>query len=401
MLFQIEWLAYHYHVLPLRRLIVFADPHSRTSPEPILNRWRDRINITLWHEKDVYPNGIPPPPNPKKKTTKLGEHRARQRRFIRNCLQTLHMEGRAWVVLTDTDEYTMTNPRILDPMDPLSPMNYTGKQFDLPSQLDSGSVMKILKMQDVQIPQTGQHVYNNPCITMARKNFGTKAAQNDDVTIVGYQAYNFQTIHWRYYDKTFKPGKALVNLKELRFEDISSHPSVHRPIVDHDICKGKLTVPEHQSVFVTHHYPGNLEQMLFRVYDARGDATNATAYRIERFNQYKKFSDLYESETIQLWLNGFVDAVGLDEAKRLLEFIGLPKEAAYLDVETNNGAEMTVSEIVDDDGGSETKPSMASRNDPDSFSGCLQIMDDNHFLIEVSHSKLLIFLIVVIIAPYL
>ena len=61
--FLIEWLAYHYHVMPLRRLIVLVDPNSKTTPEPILNRWRDRMDITIWFEKDIFPRGIPPPNN--------------------------------------------------------------------------------------------------------------------------------------------------------------------------------------------------------------------------------------------------------------------------------------------------------------------------------------------------
>mmetsp|Transcript_38845 Transcript_38845/g.94042 ORF Transcript_38845/g.94042 Transcript_38845/m.94042 type:complete len:82 (+) Transcript_38845:465-710(+) len=37
--YLIEWLAYHYQVMPLRRLIVLSDPKSRTTPLPILERW--------------------------------------------------------------------------------------------------------------------------------------------------------------------------------------------------------------------------------------------------------------------------------------------------------------------------------------------------------------------------
>jgi len=43
-----EWLAYHYEVLPLRRLIVAVDPFSKTNPDKILDAYRDiGMNITV------------------------------------------------------------------------------------------------------------------------------------------------------------------------------------------------------------------------------------------------------------------------------------------------------------------------------------------------------------------
>lgn len=82
----------------MRRLIVLVDPFSRTTPEPILDRWKDWIDVTVWHEKDVFPNGIPTPRSKSKNATKLGQHRTRQRTFISKCLQTLHQEKRGWAV---------------------------------------------------------------------------------------------------------------------------------------------------------------------------------------------------------------------------------------------------------------------------------------------------------------
>jgi hypothetical protein len=44
-----EWLAYHYRVMPLRHSIVAVDPHSVTSPEPILDKFRELgMDITVW-----------------------------------------------------------------------------------------------------------------------------------------------------------------------------------------------------------------------------------------------------------------------------------------------------------------------------------------------------------------
>lgn len=40
----IEWLAYHYHTLPLRYLVIAVDPRSQTQPDKILQRWNATTN---------------------------------------------------------------------------------------------------------------------------------------------------------------------------------------------------------------------------------------------------------------------------------------------------------------------------------------------------------------------
>lgn len=56
-----EWIAYHYHILPLRHLIVAVDPGSRVSPSEILGRWADDglnmgLNVKIWDEDDYLPS---------------------------------------------------------------------------------------------------------------------------------------------------------------------------------------------------------------------------------------------------------------------------------------------------------------------------------------------------------
>ena len=65
--FLVEWLAYNWFALPLRHLIVMVDPMSRTSPVPILDRWKtgsyfDTLQVVNW----TYPGAITKPrPNMK------------------------------------------------------------------------------------------------------------------------------------------------------------------------------------------------------------------------------------------------------------------------------------------------------------------------------------------------
>jgi len=431
--FLIEWLAYHYHVMPLRRLIVLVDPHSKTTPAPILDRWRDRIDITLWDEKVIFPNGVPPPPDKKKKPTRLGQHRTRQRQLTRRCVQKFHEEGRQWVVSTDTDEYTMINNK-----EPQGNHFFVGESSEIPSQREPGSVLKLLQNpKNITIPHTGQHLYDNPCITMSRKvrlsfhqqshyflsrlllqscyhwflaaeifffncfqTFGTKS-KGTPKEVPGFHSADFQTLNWRYYADEGLPGKVLMNLKLVRFKDIPHYPSIHRPLAN-DLCQGKLWLKEGKSPFVANHYPGNLKQMMFRTHDARGNYTNATAYWVERFESHKKKAKHLEPETIQQWLPGFVESVGEAEANRLLEYVGQPELAA-------TGAEISSSEreletpplsmagsggTKKQDGTSDKSEFLSKRNrwledptlfstnstvpidDPNSFAACLYASDD-------------------------
>ena len=53
-----EWLAYHYHILPLRSLIIAIDPSSRLSPDTILKRWTNTelgLDIQVWNDIDYLP----------------------------------------------------------------------------------------------------------------------------------------------------------------------------------------------------------------------------------------------------------------------------------------------------------------------------------------------------------
>jgi hypothetical protein len=50
-----EWMAYHYHVLPLRYMIVVVDPRSKTSPSSIFNEWRRKgVYIEEWTDRDFW-----------------------------------------------------------------------------------------------------------------------------------------------------------------------------------------------------------------------------------------------------------------------------------------------------------------------------------------------------------
>lgn len=80
----VEWMAYHYHVLPLRYLVVAVDPRSQTSPTKVLNRWRRMgVFIEEWDDfkfmkKDIAKNKIG---DDEELQVKRDRHRMRQKKL--------------------------------------------------------------------------------------------------------------------------------------------------------------------------------------------------------------------------------------------------------------------------------------------------------------------------------
>ena len=121
-----EWLAYHYHILPLRSLIVAIDPASRTSPVNILSRWTNStmmMDIVIWDNEDYYM----PPEQPRGACDASDSKHAchwtyvnRQNYFIMECMAEFKRRNKTWVVLVDVDEYVTFNQiREDDPVAPL------------------------------------------------------------------------------------------------------------------------------------------------------------------------------------------------------------------------------------------------------------------------------------------
>lgn len=108
-----EWIAYHYHTLPLRSLTVAVDPLSRSSPLGILRRWNDTglMEMQLWNDDDylyeIAANGA------EKKRIKVTPdvhgHRMRQNHFINKCMLDFKRRNKQWVLLIDVDEYITFN----------------------------------------------------------------------------------------------------------------------------------------------------------------------------------------------------------------------------------------------------------------------------------------------------
>lgn len=55
-----EWIAYHYHTVNLRHLVVAVDPSSIESPASILSRWRQNtdLKVNYWNDTDYMPQSF-------------------------------------------------------------------------------------------------------------------------------------------------------------------------------------------------------------------------------------------------------------------------------------------------------------------------------------------------------
>ncbi|CAB9502533.1 expressed unknown protein [Seminavis robusta] len=396
-----EWLAYHWHVLPLRRLIVWKDPLSETSPESILSRWHEKMDITVWDR----PQQIYPVRHPDRKKQhfyddyqqdqdlhdKLHARNQRQKVFLGMCLRTLKREGLSWTILSHTDEYALINPRVRNTTDPLhdrASIIHTGTRIvedddmeshdstsnknddknnstndiiplTIPSQNESGSVLKWLQRTQPYASiaaRTSPHnvLLKQPCIPLTSKQFGTyerkdaNSLKNDlnnnrssafasfwnSSSSSTMQRQDFLTLRWQYWGHELheqnkpKVRTHLLDLSRIPVSFLHWKVDSHRPIPRYDICPIQV-IHERDNMFVVHHYAGTTERLKYgdtktkKNPDELDDITATTQLiREERLHQDTIHNTFWEGNTVPQWLDGFVESVGPQEAKRLLEGVG-------------------------------------------------------------------------------
>jgi hypothetical protein len=100
--YLIEWLAYHYHKLPLRYLVIAVDPRSRTSPSFVLDRWDKYMTIIRWTDSDFLPKEwLNRRISETDSKSKFIMHRERQRNFYPACFRHLKRAKRAWTIVIE------------------------------------------------------------------------------------------------------------------------------------------------------------------------------------------------------------------------------------------------------------------------------------------------------------
>ena len=318
----IEWLAFHYHVLPLRELIVMVDPTSTTSPNEIFERWKGKINIETWRDESVIPSHI----FKKVETGVIDQahlHRHRQQFFYGHCLRAFHQRNASWVFLGDTDEFVVPNP-------------YSNSSHRVVHSLKKpGAIRKILQSK-IKSKRTKDSTFAPACLLLPRMQI-TSQLPADPVVIEqriprGFSGDNFLTTKWLYHNghevKTGHnlDGKNIINLENLEYDQIPPKvKNVHHALPE--ICPvsdgNRATNPD--TWLWIYHYMGSLEQYTFR--DDPRDQIRGRPRRNEtlwkRVGRQGGDGTLREDAfAIREWLEGFVESVGWFEARRLLKNVG-------------------------------------------------------------------------------
>jgi len=374
----IEWLAYHYHALPLRNLVLAVDPRSRTTPDDVLARWKTATAMTATTAATTATTATsstasenatsskPPRPPPTmeierwddadyvgskaewddallqvrryfarigiENRTLLTEHRARQRLFFYKCLRHHKRKGRGYAALIDTDEFLRVNYRrssiageegAKQQQKNATAMTTTAAAVSSlvppPPMDEPGSVLKLLRRE------LGNWT-TSPCVQIPRVRFGAVESRSRlEVTRSvpsGFDALQFLTMRWRkrasYSNyRHNKISKAIVDLSRIDWDDLQPVDSVHLPIRAHCRQRG-LHVRADDHPLVINHYLGSWEQYSYRSGDSRVGNERGRA-------EYDKVSGLGQEtdDEIRPWLKGFVRDVGIPEARRLLDGVGI------------------------------------------------------------------------------
>jgi hypothetical protein len=305
----VEWLAFHYHVLKLRTLIITTDPRSQTSPTPIFDKWRAHgMTILEWNESHLEKD-----PRSERSPTPTKLHRIRQQVFLVQCMRHLQGMNRTWTALWDTDEYIVWNQK-------------PHSRVQLENMTDSVQIPSI-ERQDGLFTFLQNHValsdqLTRPCITIPRMLFGAAASHHAQIqhrVPSWINATHHDTLRWRKHAKRDDHtangfAKTIIDVSRVNLTGLKSALNPHRPLKK--FCKF-AQVEDRLSLFRINHYLGSWES-----YSARDDARKNTLRSTEAW-QFK--TDQAKDETddnIRDWMNGFVRAQGQTKARDLLKGAG-------------------------------------------------------------------------------
>jgi hypothetical protein len=358
--FLVEWLAYHYHTILLRRLVVALDPRSKTSPAKIFDRWKNSpLNITVWWNDSDYVSNASEWEQAEswvaqrfaqdKPSVDLIRHRARQRLFYYHCMREHKRNGMEYTLLTDVDEFITINyesMRNLRPTDAPWPI------------AQAGSVLQLLQHEREFHPT--DNITSLPCVQIPRLRFGAvetnlhsdpSLLRISDTSMNSWDVSRLATLRWRMHaDVGNYPlnriSKVVVDLSRVEWQYLMPVASIHRPI-EHYCKKRKLHIRAPEQLFVVHHYLGTWEQFSYRE-DSR--AGNERSRKVSSFiicetsamSSFVALSDsvLHPRHSSQMydraasvnasvrneiipWLEGFVTDVGSTRAKYLLKDAGV------------------------------------------------------------------------------
>jgi hypothetical protein len=356
-----EWIAYHYHVLNLRTLIVAIDPSSQSSPSSIFNRWRRapwNMTIIEWTDADYMPlffleghyeqvpGFVPHSANTsvwhrhehnltleqiEADLQQINQHRFRQATFVSRCFRRLKQDQTSpcWTLHVDTDEYVVLNPRLR-----LRPKAVTG--VVVPPVPSAGSVVQFL----LDMYKVWPKRLFKSCLTMPSLLFG--AVENvtgstiPSTPLLWRHSQNIQnpsrfetlrwTVHAGFGDPISGLPKTMIDVSTLPYD----HPifvqdrikTVHQPLdssyptTKHkQICRrlGHTSAKEWEEVRLfplsIQHYVGSKER-----YFSRKDVRR----NVQIYHDKASVHDGVDDGWIKEWWPNFVDTYGIEAVRGVL-----------------------------------------------------------------------------------
>jgi len=328
--------VYHYHVLPLRHMIVAVDPRSKTSPTHIFNQWRKRgVYIEEWGDRDFWRKDLKllPIPDEAPLQEKRDRHRGRQKFFYKQCLIRLKEQGRTWVSLHDSDEYLVYNHPGGDKFaawEKSRTEKHHGKEPRIkpsktpPTTAQEGGMIQYIRQEQA----AGLEYYQSPCIGIPRLMFGADESKVDQQAILKGVPAELQQlvpqmdtlkyrVHAKRNDFTKNAlGKVIMDVSRVDVKNSPYFMSLHRPIKS--ICPTPWN-NDWSSGLRINHYLGSWDSYSFRDDSRRGGERSWEQW------EYKATTiDELTDDIIRPWISGLVDTHGVDEAAAMLKDVGLP-----------------------------------------------------------------------------
>lgn len=307
-----EWLAYHYITARLRHVVVAVDPHSKTSPSAILDRFRPYMTIEEWTDSDFTRKNLTFSQN-SEASVKTKTHRDWQNAFQMECIVHLKERGRDWTLFVDPDEYLSMNPRWIP--DANERVKHPSSIYRLIKEYSEASSYRDLP--DYK-PHSWIGRFHRPCVVIPRVLFGSHEDESK-IPVPSWIAdpYRLDTLRWVYRAKeVIMWGKSLIDVSRVLVEDLREGSSAHFPV--HSLCKKYAPVYNSTPIGV-HHYQGTWE-----AYSFREDARKGTLRNFENWKAQADDIGGGRDDSIRNWVVALEDMVGSEVAAYWLQDNGLP-----------------------------------------------------------------------------
>ena len=341
-----EWLAYHYTVLPLSTLMVAIDPKSKKTDRimEILDSWQGKIDIkaykndTEWLDLPWdygYSRNIRNPNDghlmkwyrEKKSDIYFGQvHKRRQNYFCVHCMRYMKEKGMDWTMITDSDEYLMFNYRH-DKQENTSLYDSLKRGTQ---EEDIDKERKHLAPYRARLPAMAsratiadfihQEKLRSKCIMFPGLQFTSYESRVSEV-FKGVPAIvnPHQLVTLRHRKAGLREGtfsKTMIDVSQGVLDDYTMETNINVHVPNKLLCGSNGNSGSRKdyisSLFRVHHYrTGTWESFIERAADRRASMT------VDRFME-RNIEPKVIDDDIRPWIGWFIEKVGKDEATRLL-----------------------------------------------------------------------------------